>query len=224
MDVSTKSKSKFEMRIYKLVFSPIEVNTYLLVDDSGECAIIDCGCYEKEESEELTKFIDEKGIKPVLLLNTHSHLDHVFGNKFILSRYGLRPYACELDEMNRKSAPDHALLFGLSMEEPPEPAGFITDNQVITFGTTKLLALFVPGHTTGSIAFYSEADNCVFTGDALFSGSIGRTDLPGGNYEVLMNSIKSKLFVLPPSTVVYPGHGEKTTIEKEIKTNPFFSS
>jgi glyoxylase-like metal-dependent hydrolase (beta-lactamase superfamily II) len=212
------------MKIYKLVFSPIEVNTYLLVDDSGDCAIIDCGCYNQDEFEELTKFIEDKGIKPVLLLNTHSHLDHIFGNKFILERYGLRTYASELDEMNRKSAPHHAMLFGLSMEEPPEPEGFITDKQIITFGKIKLLALLVPGHTTGSITFYSEADNCVFTGDALFSGSIGRTDLPGGNYEVLINSIKTQLFTLPPSTIVYPGHGQKTTIDIEIKTNPYFSS
>lgn len=212
------------MKVYKLVFSPIQVNTYILAEDSGDCAIIDCGCYDKEESDDFTKFIEEKGLKPVLLLNTHSHLDHIFGNKFILEHYGLRAYASEADEMNRISAPHHALMFGLSMEEPPKPGEFISDNQVITFGKTKLLTLNVPGHTTGSIAFYSEADNCVFTGDALFAGSIGRTDLPGGNYEILMNSIRNKLFVLPPSTVVYPGHGEKTTIDNEIKTNPYFSS
>lgn len=212
------------MKIYKLVFSPIEVNTYILAEDSGDCAIIDCGCYNKDESDELTKFIEEKGLKPVILLNTHNHLDHIFGNKFILERFGLRAYVSELDEMNRKSAPDHAMIFGLTMEEPPEPGEFIIDNQVITFGKTNLLALHVPGHSTGSIAFYCESDNCVFTGDALFAGSIGRTDLPGGNYEILMNSIRNKLFVLPPSTVVYPGHGEKTTIDNEIKTNPYFSS
>ncbi len=212
------------MKVYKFVFSPIQVNTYILAEDSGNCAIIDCGCYDKEESDDLTKFIEEKGLKPVVLLNTHSHLDHIFGNKFILEHYGLRAYASESDEMNRITAPNHAMMFGLSMEEPPKPEEFISDNQVITFGNTKLLALHVPGHTTGSIAFYSEADNCVFTGDALFAGSIGRTDLPGGNYEILMNSIRNKLFVLPPSTVVYPGHGEKTTIDNEIKTNPYFSS
>ena len=166
----------------------------------------------------------KKVLNPTLLLNTHSHLDHIFGNKFILEKYGLRAYASELDEMNRKSAPQHAMMFGLSMEEPPEPMVFISDNQLITFGSVKLLALHVPGHTTGSIAFYSEADKCVFTGDALFSGSIGRTDLPGGNYEVLISSIKNKLFVLPPSTIVYPGHGQKTTIQTEIETNPYFSS
>lgn len=210
------------MKIYKFVFSPIDVNTYILVDDSGDCAIIDCGCYEKQESEEIENFIKEKGINPVLLLNTHCHLDHIFGNSFVLEKYGLRTFSSELDELNRKNASQHAMLFGLTMDTPPEPAGFISDNQIVTFGTTELKALHVPGHTSGSLAFYSEKNNCVFTGDALFSGSIGRTDLQGGNYETLIRSIKNKLFVLPPSTVVYPGHGNETTIEREMKSNPFF--
>ena len=115
------------------------------------------------------------------------------------------------------------MLFGLTMNEPPEPAGFLSDNQVITFGTTKLKALLVPGHTSGSLAFYSEKNDCVFSGDALFSGNIGRTDLPGGNYDTLIKSITNKLFVLPPSTVVYPGHGNETTIKIEIETNPYFT-
>jgi len=210
------------MKIYKFVFSPIDVNTYILVDDSGDCAIIDCGCYEEQESEEIENFIKEKGINPVLLLNTHCHLDHLFGNSFVLEKYGLRTFSSELDELNRKNASQHAMLFGLTMDTPPEPAGFISDNQIVTFGTTELKALHVPGHTSGSLAFYSEKNNCVFTGDALFSGSIGRTDLQGGNYETLIRSIKNKLFVLPPSTVVYPGHGNETTIEREMKSNPFF--
>jgi glyoxylase-like metal-dependent hydrolase (beta-lactamase superfamily II) len=115
------------------------------------------------------------------------------------------------------------MLFGLSMEPPPEPGGYLTDNQIITFGTSRLLALHVPGHAPGSFAFYSEENGCVFTGDALFAGSIGRSDLPGGNHETLIKSIKNKLFVLPPSTVVYAGHGIETTIDQEIKTNPYFS-
>ena len=210
------------MKIFKLVFSPIEVNTYILADDSDNCAIIDCGCYDKEESERLLDFIKSKSINPVLLLNTHCHLDHIFGNRLVLERFGLRPYSNELDEMNRKNAVQHAVLFGLTMYDPPEPAGFVSDNQIVTFGTEKLVALHVPGHTAGSLAFYSEKNNCVFTGDALFAGSIGRTDLPGGNYDTLIGSIKNKLFVLPPSTVVYPGHGDETTIEKEMKSNPYF--
>jgi len=210
------------MKIYKIVFSPIEVNTYILEDESGDCAIIDCGCYDRKESDRLADFIKNKNINPVLLLNTHCHLDHIFGNKFILERYNLRAFSNENDEMNRNDAVQHAMLFGLTMESPPEPAGFLTDNQIITFGRTELVALFVPGHTSGSLGFYSEKNNCVFTGDALFAGSIGRTDLPGGDYDTLIKSIKNKLFVLPPSTVVYPGHGNETTIEKEINSNPFF--
>ncbi len=209
------------MEIYKLIFSPIEVNTYILVDTSGDCAIIDCGCYDKEESKVFEDFIKEKNINPVLLLNTHCHLDHVFGNRFMLEKYGLRTFSSKLDEINRNNASQHAMLFGLVMETPPEPAGFLTDNQKVIFGTTELVALDVPGHTTGSLAFYSETDGCVFTGDALFSGSIGRTDLPGGDYDTLIESIKSKLFVLPGSTVVYPGHGNETSIEKEMKSNPY---
>jgi glyoxylase-like metal-dependent hydrolase (beta-lactamase superfamily II) len=210
------------MEIYKFVFSPIEVNTYILVDQSGDCAIIDCGCYDTNESEELAGFIENKNLNPVLLLNTHCHLDHIFGNKFVLDRYNLKTFSSKYDERNRKSSVQHAMLFGLKIDHPPEPAGFLIDNQLITFGTTDLVALHVPGHTSGSLAFYSDKNGCVFTGDALFAGSIGRTDLPGGDYEALIKSIKSKLFVLPPSTVVYPGHGNETTIEREMQSNPYF--
>jgi glyoxylase-like metal-dependent hydrolase (beta-lactamase superfamily II) len=210
------------MKIFKFVFSPIEVNTYILADESGDCAILDCGCFNKKETEKLAGFIDDKKLKPVLLINTHCHLDHIFGNRFILEKYGLKTHCGESDEMNRKDAVQHASLFGLKMEEPPEPESFIADNQIIKFGTTELKALYVPGHSSGSIAFYSEKNECVFTGDALFSGSIGRTDLTGGDYDTLIKSIKTRLFVLPPSTVVYSGHGNETTIEREMKSNPYF--
>jgi glyoxylase-like metal-dependent hydrolase (beta-lactamase superfamily II) len=211
------------MEVYKLVFSPIEVNTYVIADESKDCAIIDCGCYDRSEFDELVKLIEEKDLNPVLLLNTHCHLDHIFGNRFVLEKYNLRPMAPREDEKNRRKAVQHAALFGLSMKEPPEPLAFIDDLQLITFGTTELVSLHVPGHTAGSMAFYSEKDGCVFTGDALFAGSIGRTDLEGGNHDTLINSILCRLFVLPMSTVVYPGHGGSTTIERERMTNPHFS-
>jgi len=210
------------MEIYKLVFSPITVNTYILADHSGKCAVIDCGCYDEGEFATLTDFIDGKGIEPVLLLNTHCHLDHVFGNKMFLGKYNLGPF-CHTDEgMNRKNAQQYAQFFGLVMDEPPPPAGFLTDGQSVSFGSETFVALHVPGHAPESLSFYSEKNGVVFTGDALFSGSIGRTDIPGGDHNSLINSIKSKLFVLPPETVVYPGHGEPTTIEKEMKSNPYF--
>ena len=137
-------------------------------------------------------------------------------------KYKLLTKASVDEEYNRLSAVDHASLFGLSMDTPPEMSEFIIDNQNIVFGNTTLKALYVPGHTAGSIAFYSESDACVFSGDALFSGSIGRSDLPGGDHDTLIKSIKTRLFTLPPDTVVYPGHGSETTILKEIKTNPYF--
>jgi hydroxyacylglutathione hydrolase len=211
------------MRIYKLVFSPIQVNTYVLADKSGDCAIIDCGCYDRNEFSALVDLLESNKLKPVLLLNTHCHLDHVFGNKFIKEKYNLNPYSSELEEPNRKNASNHALLFGLFMDTPPEPAGFITDHQKVVFGEYTLLALPVPGHTPGSLAFYSESDSCVFTGDALFAGSIGRTDLPGGSFETLITGIRKQLLTLPPETIVYSGHGPETTIERESKTNQYLT-
>lgn len=210
------------MEIYRLIFSPIEENTYILAQ-AGECAIIDCGCYDRQEFSKLERFLSEKELKPVLLLNTHCHLDHVFGNGFILEKYNLRTLSSELEENNRVEAPLHAELFGLHMERPPEPAAYLNDNQVLMFGQTEIVCLHVPGHTAGSIAFRIQKLNCVFTGDALFNGSIGRTDLPGGDFETLIGSIKTKLFSLPEDTIVYPGHGESTTIGDEINYNPFFS-
>jgi len=211
------------MEINRLVFSPIEVNTYLLADASGDCAVIDCGCYDMSEFKKLEQFISDKQFHPVLLLNTHCHLDHIFGNKFMLEKYNLKSFSHELDEKNRTNSVNHALMFGLTMEYPPEPAGFIADNQKLTFGSIELKTLHVPGHSPGSIAFYSEKEGCVFTGDALFAGSIGRTDLPGGSSDTLLTSIKTRLFTLPPDTVVYPGHGGKTDIKTEMRYNPFFS-
>ena len=192
-------------------------------DQTGDCAIIDCGCYDRNEFSALVGVIESGKLNPVLLLNTHCHLDHIFGNKFVYDKYRLRPFSNELEELNRKNAVNHALLFGLSMDSPPEPAGFISDHQKIVFGGTTLLALHVPGHTAGSIAFYSKSDGCVFTGDALFAGSIGRTDLPGGNFNTLLKSIRNQLLPLPGQTVVYPGHGPETTIEKEKNTNQYLT-
>jgi hydroxyacylglutathione hydrolase len=211
------------MKVYKLVFSPIQVNTYVLADISGDCAIIDCGCYDRNEFSGLVDLLESNRLKPTLLLNTHCHLDHIFGNKFILDKYNLRPNSSQLEEVNRKNAVNHALIFGLTMEAPPEPAGFISDKEKIVFGNTSLLALHVPGHTAGSLAFYSESDSCLFTGDALFAGSIGRSDLPGGNFETLIKSIKTRLLSLPSETVVYSGHGPETTIGKEMRTNHYLT-
>jgi len=210
------------MKIFRQTFSPIQVNTYILQGEGGECIIIDCGCYDRNEENKLGSFLEAEKLNPVLLLNTHCHLDHVFGNAFIFSRYGLRTRADKNDYYNLRSAPDHARLFGLSMGNPPEPGEPLADNEKIVAAGMQFEVMAVPGHTSGSLAFYFPARGAVFTGDALFAGSIGRTDLEGGDFETLIQSIQTRLFTLPDDTVVYPGHGPETTIGREKKTNPFF--
>ena len=211
------------MKIYKLRFSPIEVNTYIIDDEKGSCAIIDCGCYDESEFLELTGFLSEKGLKPVLLLNTHLHLDHSFGNRMLFDKYGLLTHAAPEEEGNRISAIDHAALFGLRMEEPPPVGKFISHGHRLEFGDTVIEALFVPGHTAGSLAYYIESEKVVFTGDALFAGSIGRSDLPGGNHDRLIRSISENLLSLPGETIVYAGHGNDTTIAQEKENNPYLN-
>ncbi|MDR2886595.1 MAG: MBL fold metallo-hydrolase [Bacteroidales bacterium] len=210
------------MNIHKLVFSPIEVNTYIIAGESGNCAILDCGCFDEKEWALLETFINDNKLTPVALLNTHCHLDHVFGNRFVLNTYNLKTQCHELEKPVLDSFTAHTMRWGWKMDAPPKPMKYIAHNEVIEFDNISLKALHVPGHTQGSLAFYSEADGCVFTGDALFAGSIGRTDLPGGNFDTLINSIQKNLFTLPPSTTVYPGHGSYTGIGAEITTNPWF--
>jgi hydroxyacylglutathione hydrolase len=210
------------MEIFKFVFSPVGDNNYVLVNESGDCAIIDCSCYENEESEELASFFSSKKLTPVLYVNTHCHFDHTFGNEFLLKKYGLKSRSSALEEMNRKNSVMHASLFGLTVKEPPEPGYFISDNDILKFGSTEFKALLIPGHTSGSLVYYFEKEGCLFTGDVLFAGSVGRSDLDGGDHVTLINGIRNRLFVLPLSTKVYPGHGRETTIGNEIETNPFF--
>jgi len=212
------------MKIHKLVFSPIDVNTYIIAGDSGDCAIIDCACFGKDECNTLESFISANKLNPVMLLNTHCHFDHIFGNKFVLEKYNLRTQYHELEKSNHHGFLERILRSGWKSDTQPEPLRYIADNEIIEFDSVSLKALHVPGHTLGSLAFYSEKDSCVFTGDALFAGSIGRTDLPGGDYNTLINSIKTRLFTLPASTVVYPGHGPSSEIGKEIATNPWFKN
>lgn len=211
------------MKIHKFVFSPISVNTYVLSDSDGACAVIDCGCYDEAEFSRLTDYIDKHNLKPELLLNTHCHLDHIFGNGMFLKKYGLKTMACIKEEENRLNSQNHSLLFGMEMEMPPEIGTYLNDRQIVSFGGVKLEAIYVPGHSAGSIAYYSKEESCVFTGDALFAGGIGRTDLPGGNYDQLIENIKTRLLTLPPETVIYPGHGDSSTIGNEKATNRWLS-
>jgi len=209
--------------IKSFVFNFIEVNTYILYDDTREAAIIDCGCMTQGEEEQLSSFIDDNGLTVKRLLNTHYHFDHVLGNGFIYKRYGVKP------ERHRaecgSGVPDamhQAARFGVFRSfTTVEPEHYIEGGEYIRFGACELKALLVPGHSPASLAYYCAKEGCVFTGDTLFAGDVGRSDLWGGDEETLLNSIRTQLFTLPPETVVYPGHGASTTIGYEIEHNVY---
>lgn len=209
------------MKIHCLNFSPIEVNTYVIDDEQDACALIDCGCYNTDEFARLLHFLEGKNLQPGWLLNTHCHLDHVFGNRFMKEKFNLLTHAHSLEQAVLESGPDHARLFGLDMDAPPPIGHVLSDGQEITIGRLKVKVLHVPGHTPGHVTFYLEEEKTLFTGDVLFSGSIGRTDLPGGNHEQLMQGIRHTLLPLPAETTVYPGHGPATTLGHEKEHNPY---
>lgn len=211
------------MTIKRFEFNMFPVNCYVLWDETKEAVILDAGCFYPEEQEKLKNFIRSNELQVKYVLNTHLHLDHVFGNAFVKREFGLRPTACQKDEFLLPKIADYCHQFGFQLnEEPPTLGGYISDGDEITFGHTTLKALHVPGHSPGSIAFYNAKDACVFSGDVLFRGSIGRTDLDGGNPQQLINSIRTKLLTLPEETIVYPGHGEPTQVGYEKMYNPFF--
>ena len=204
-------------------FGPFEENTYVLYDETKECVVIDPGCYNNKEQQELFSFIQYNKLELVKLLNTHCHVDHVFGNKFIHDKYGLLPIIHRSDLNVLHSLLTVANLYGLNAEASPEPIEFINEGMQIKFGSTVLDIVFTPGHSPGSVCFINHPQKIVMGGDVLFYGSIGRTDLPGGDHETLLNSIRTKLFVLGDDYKVYPGHGQETIIGFEKKNNPFLN-
>jgi hydroxyacylglutathione hydrolase len=209
--------------IRKFVFSPIQENTYLLFNEFKECMIIDPGCYFDDEKSKLRDFITEKGLKPTLLLNTHCHLDHVFGNKFIHETFGLTLHLHKDEQKMLELAPASGLMWGMPFDSYQGAFIFLKEEDVIKLGEDELKVIEAPGHSPGHICFYCRAQDFIISGDVLFHRSIGRTDLPGGNSQTLLNSIRQKLFVLPDETKVYSGHGEATTIGEEILYNPFLN-
>jgi glyoxylase-like metal-dependent hydrolase (beta-lactamase superfamily II) len=212
------------IKIKRFVFNSFEENTYLLYDETQECIIIDAGCSDINEEKEINNFIEKNKLVPRRLLNTHGHIDHILGNNFFGKQYSLFTELHQADEFLVSNIRTYAMTFGISFNEIPRIKSFLDENSVIKFGNSELTCLFVPGHTPDSLAFYNKKQNFVFTGDVLFNGSIGRTDLPGGSYDAIINSIKTKLLVLDGQTVVYSGHGEQTTIEHEKNTNPFLTN
>ncbi len=208
--------------IQSFTFNPFSENTYILYDESGECIIIDPGCYEAFEKSELLDFVVQKKLKPVRLINTHCHIDHIFGNKFSAETFGLKLEANKEELFNLKHSEQAAKLYGIQGYEPsPQPIVFLNEGDKISFGNSELEILFVPGHSPGHLAFVCKKQKFIIGGDVLFYGSIGRTDFPGCSHEALIKSIKTKFFLLEDDFRVLSGHGPETNIGFEKKNNPF---
>ena len=213
------------MKIKQLTFNPFQENTYIIWDDTKNCIIIDPGCYEEEERKNLVSFIEINEINPVKLINTHCHIDHILGNKFVSENWNIELHIHKLDLPLLENAGGIAQTYGFEKYEgSPYPQHFLKDGDLLKFGESKLEILFTPGHAPGHICLFSKEEKFIVAGDVLFNRSIGRTDLPGGDYDTLIDSIQKKLMVLEDETVVYCGHGPSTTIGKERETNPFLHS
>ncbi len=211
------------LKIKAFVFSPIQENTYLLFNELKDAVIIDPGCYFPGEKDELKVFITQSGLKPRKLLNTHCHLDHVFGNKFIAETYDLTLQLHEKEKALLDYAPASGIMYDMPFENYAGKFIFLKDNDIVKLGDDELAVIEAPGHSPGHICFYCAKQNFIISGDVLFNRSIGRTDLPGGNHQALLKNIREKLFILPDETVVYSGHGPVTTIGEEKKYNPFLA-
>ena len=211
------------LKIKSFVFSPIQENTYLLYNEHNNCIIIDPGCYFPEEKDELKAFITQSKLHPQMLLNTHCHLDHVFGNRFIAESYAITLQIHEKEKVLLEYAPTSGLMYNMPFDNYTGEFIFLKEGDKILLGGDELLVIEAPGHSPGHICFYCARQNFIISGDVLFNRSIGRTDLPGGNHETLLSNIRKKLFVLPDETIVYSGHGPVTTIGEEKNENPFLN-
>ena len=209
--------------IKTFVFNPFQENTYLIYDETKECIIVDAGCYTADEQNELAAFINQNNLTVRQIVNTHGHVDHVLGNAFVKAQYKASIAANPEDYSLMQSATAHAIMYGLTIDDVPGIDINLNHGDTIRFGETSLKVIHTPGHSQGGICLLSEADIFILSGDTLFRSSIGRTDLPGGDYDQLINSIETQLLTLSPETKVYPGHGEPTTIGWEKQNNPFLA-
>lgn len=207
--------------IKSFTFNPFQENTYIAFDESKECMIVDPGCYDKTENTILKNFIEQHNLKPVALVNTHCHLDHIFGNSFVADTYNLSPIIHQDDLPMLEYAPLAARTYGVNLNTLPKVKKFIEETDIIKFGNSKFNVIFTPGHSPGHICLVNNEENIILSADVLFNLSIGRTDLPMGDYDTLLKSIKEKLLILDDKMVVYPGHGPSTTIGFERQNNPF---
>lgn len=213
------------LKVARFEFSLFGINTYVVWNpDSGECAVIDPGMFNSREEKALDEFIERKNLKVTHLINTHLHIDHAVGNRYVTEKYGVKTEASVEDAFLGKRIEQQALMFGIPDKVNNVPIGKeLKDGDVIRIGNGELHVLAVPGHSPGGLAFYDKEDGFVISGDSLFQHSIGRSDLPGGDQDTLISAITEKLLSLPPHTAVYPGHGPATTIGDEIRMNPYLA-
>lgn len=210
------------MELASFVFNDFQENTYVLHDETKECIIIDPGCNNDIEKIRLKEYIIARELTPVKLVNTHCHIDHILGNKFIADTYNLELIAHAGEQVVLDHAMQVAQMYGIHFVGSPNIKETLDEGDELSFGNQKLKVLFTPGHSPASISFYHSESKTLIAGDVLFKGSIGRTDLPGGDHETLLKMIREKFFSLPDDTMVYPGHGPSTLIGEEKRNNPFF--
>lgn len=207
--------------VHSFVFNPFGENTYVLFDETNECLIIDPGCFSKDEQNEITSFIKENNLNPKMVLNTHCHIDHVLGNALMKNEFSIPLWIPKAEESTFNAVPTYSGAYGFEAYEHATVDHFIEAREEIKFGNSTLETIYAPGHSAGHVAFVNKEQKICISGDILFYGSIGRTDLPGGDFETLIKSIHTKLFALTDDTTVYSGHGPTTTIGQEKATNPF---
>ena len=211
------------MQIKRFTVNPIQVNCYLLWDETNEAVLIDCGAWSSEERERIRLFIQSQGLTLKHYLNTHLHFDHIFGNAFVEERFGIKAEASDADWQWAENIKERVARFGITYEEEVPALGrVLKDGDEILFGNQRVIAIAVPGHSPGSLAYHIPEQKAIFTGDGRFHQSIGRTDFPDSNHNQLLTAIRERLFTLPDDTIVYPGHEEKTTIGFEKEYNMFF--
>ena len=211
------------MNVAKLTFNPFQENTYVVWDESGECIIIDAGNYSPAEDKAIKEFVTEKGLRPVMAVNTHGHVDHMLGVAEVKKEYGV-PFALHAaDKFLIDSAATHGQLYGFVVKEVPAAEVELKEGGEVKFGDTVLKVIHTPGHTPGHVCLYEPVNKVLFSGDTLFKESIGRTDLPGGDYGWIMKSIIDKLLPLGEEVTFYPGHGPSSTIGHEMLYNLFIT-
>ena len=210
------------MKLKSFTFNQFYENTFIVSDSTNDCIIIDPGCYSNDEKNILKKYIEDNNLNPVKLINTHCHIDHILGNKFVSKTWGLNLETHQNDIELLENSAEIARLYGfIDYEESPSTTQFLNEGDIVEFGNSKLKILYTPGHAPGHISLYSKEEKFIISGDVLFKSSIGRTDLPGGDFNVLIESIKTKILCLDDDTVVYCGHGPATTVGYERVNNPF---